>query len=682
MPQPGHAIHVRHARLLLGATFLLATTNPVRAADDEIVVFARERSLIGKAESASQGVVGHGDFTTRPLSRVGELVEVIPGMIATQHSGTGKANQYFLRGFNLDHGTDFAAFADGVPVNMRTHGHGQGYLDLNFLIPEIVETVAYRKGPYYADLGDFSSAGAAMFKTYDTLERNFVTTEIGEYGYYRAVAGVSDDLLGGSLLLAGEAASYDGPWELDEELEKFNGLVKFSAGPQDAQTTLILTGYGAQWNATDQIPQRAVESGAVGRFGHVDGDLAGETLRASASLAVDLGPTQLSAYGIYYDFNLFSDFTYFAADPASGDEFEQADRRWVYGGAVRHEMPLDGLGLRMALKAGGDIRFDDILEVGLFQTAGRGRLATLRRDSVEELSLDAFVEAKIALAATLDVTLGLRADYYEFDVESHIPANSGRADDAILSPKFGLAWRALPSLELYANYGQGFHSNDGRGSTIAVDPATLGPAEPVEPLVKSEGAEIGLRAEPLAGLNLTLAAFWLDLDSELVFVGDAGTTEASEGTRRFGIELGAFWRPEPWLVLDLTAAATQARFEGDPPGGDRVVNAVESVVGGGATLLLSEGITASLRVRHFGEAALIEDNSVRSEPTTLVNLGLSYERGPFKVGLEALNLLDAQDNDIAYFYESRLAGEASPVEDIHFHPVEPRAVRAALTLRF
>ncbi|WP_084397263.1 TonB-dependent receptor [Henriciella aquimarina] len=650
---------------------------------ESVVVHGRGLELIGEAGAASEGVVGYADFEDRTLSRVGELVEVIPGAVATQHSGEGKANQYFLRGFNLDHGTDFNASVDGVPVNLRTHGHGQGYLDLNFVIPEIVERVDYWKGPYRAFNGDFSAAGSARYTTYDTLDESFVEVSAGESGYLRGVAAGSFQTgPDTSLLLAIEAQAYDGPWDLDQDLEKLNGIAKLvhDSGPWHFNLTGMA--YDSSWTATDQVPLRAIQNGDIGRFGYIDDDLGGETRRfgltGNASYAhADGAETKLAAYLVDYELSLFSNFTYFLEDPVNGDEFEQRDERTYYGGSICHARDL---GPRLKLRAGAEARIDDISDVGLFRTAGRMRLSTVRQDSVDETSLAAWGEIEAQLTNTLRGTLGVRGDYFKGEVDARsLPANGGEADDTMLSPKVALAWRPADGLELYANYGQGFHSNDVRGATIQIDPANGDPADPVPILVRAEGAEIGARLER-GPLKASVAVFTLDLDSELVFVGDAGTTEANDASSRTGVEASLFWQPADWFVADLSAAWTDAEF--DIPGNETAIpGAVEEVIGGGFVARFDPW-TFSGRLRHFGSAPLIEDGSVESDGTTLVNFGASVDWRQATFGLELLNAFDSDDADITYFFESQLPGETSPVEDIHLHPVEPRQVRVSVRYRF
>ncbi|MET0252024.1 MAG: TonB-dependent receptor [Novosphingobium sp.] len=642
-----------------------------------IVVYGRALPQIGTAVSGSQGVVGYRDFENRPLSRVGELVENVPGVIATQHSGTGKANQYFLRGFNLDHGTDFAGFVDGVPINMRSHGHGQGYLDLNFLIPEVVERIDYRKGPYFADVGDFSAAGTVAFTTARTLPTVAEATA-GSYGYYRALAAGSTEVGGSDLLVALDGTLSNGPWDLDEDLRKVNGFAKLSHGTAAAGWSAALTAYHADWNSTDQVPVRAIRSRQIGRFGNIDPFLGGRTTRVGLTANGASGPTDWTAYALYYDFRLTSNFTYFLNDPVNGDEFQQRDRRGVFGGRVKHRIDTALGRLPLAITFGAEGRYDRVGRIGLYASVAGVRSATVRQDRIDEYSGALFGEAALALTPRLRAVLGMRGDLYGYDVAADLAANSGNGSDALIAPKAALAWRATDSLELYANYGESFHSNDVRGATIRVDPVTGAPADRVGVLVRARGAELGARVET-GNLTASLVAYYLTLGSELVFVGDGGSTEPNDASRRFGGEATLFWRPLPWLAFDASGALTRTRFRGAPAGQDRIPNAVSEVLSAGATVDLPGGLSGSLRLRHFGPAPLIEDNSARSQATTLVNLGGYYRFGRARVGVDVLNLFDARDADITYFYASRLPGEpAAGVEDTHIHPVEPRQVRVSL----
>jgi outer membrane receptor protein involved in Fe transport len=654
---------------------------------EEIVVSARRIGLVGVSRAASEGIVLAVQIEARPVLRPGEVLETVPGLVVTQHSGDGKANQYYLRGFNLDHGTDFATRVNGIPVNMPTHGHGQGYADINFLIPELLEEVRYRKGTYYAEEGNFSAAGAADLVYRKSLDEPLLSLTAGEHDYYRGLLAASPDLGGGSLLLALDYSSYDGPWKLPQDFRKVSGIAGYSRGTAQRGWSLTGMGYHGRWDSTDQIPERAVKQGLVSRFGYIDPTDGGESHRYSVSAdgwSIEGGRGwRANAYAIDYGLELVSNFTY-AIDEKNGDQFEQYDQRRVYGGRFAYQWPLAIGTVQGTVQAGAELRLDDIDPVGLYLTESGRRYQTIREDVVQQGSYSAWLADERQWNDWLRIEAGVRYDYFDFEVDSDLALNSGSTSDSIFSPKLTLVFGPWAETEYFLNMGWGFHSNDARGTTIRVDPTDgVSPVDRVDPLVPAEGAEIGLRSAIVPGLQLSLALWNLDIDSELLFVGDGGTTEASRASRRTGLELGVFWTPLDWLIMDADFAWTRARFREADPAGDRIPGAVESVASLGITVDRSDGWFGGARLRHFGAAPLIEDDSVRSDPTTLVNLELGYRFTPALSGfVTVFNLFDAEDNDITYFYESRLPGEATPVEDIHFHPVEPRTLRATLNYRF
>jgi TonB-dependent receptor-like protein len=647
---------------------------------EEVVVQARRTGLVGEVRSASQGTVTRLQLETRPVLRTGELLETIPGLVVTQHSGGGKANQYFLRGFNLDHGTDFATRVDGVPVNMPTHAHGQGYTDVNFVIPELVDSIEYRKGTYYADEGNFSAAGAADMRYRRELGGGLAVLEAGERSYTRAVLAGSPALAGGTLLLAGELTRTDGPWLLDENLQKYNGVVKFSRGTRADGFSITAAGYHGKWQSTDQLPERAVLSGALDRFGFIDPTDGGESHRygLGAEWRHERAPwtCEANAYAVDYRLDLFSNFTY-AIDQTEGDQFEQFDDRRIYGGrgGVARELSIGSREGR--IRFGAEVRRDAIDTVGLYRTRQRQRFGTIREDGVEQTSVSAFVEQELAITDFLRATAGVRYDHFDFDVNSILAANSGRASDSITSPKVTLVAGPWAQTEVFIDAGRGFHSNDARGTTITVDPTDgLTPAGRVSPLVTARGGEIGVRTAIIPRTQLSASLWTLELDSELVFVGDGGITESNRASRRRGLELAAFVKPVDWLTMDADIAWSHARFTELDPAGERIPNALGRVISVGLAAEHPSGWFGGARLRSFGAAALIEDNSARSNPTTLVNADVGYRfSNGYSLAVTGFNLLDSRANDITYFYESRLPGEAQPVADRHFHPVEPRTFR-------
>ena len=655
---------------------------------EEVVVEGRRLNLTGEARSASEGVIGQEDLELRPLLRPGDVLESIPGLIMTQHSGSGKSNQMFLRGFNLDHGTDFSTQVDGMPVNLRTHGHGQGYTDINFLIPELIRTIDYVKGPYHAELGDFSSTGGASIRTFNRLAQGQLSLGVGENGYGRALAAAGTEMGGGYLLGALEGQVYDGPWtDIDEDLEKVNALLRWSREREKSSYAITAMYYDADWNSADQIPERAVEQGLIDPFGSLDKTLGGKTRRSSLSGSFNWEAgrhrNEINAWIIDYDFNLWSNFTYLLEDPVQGDQFEQVDDRTIYGGdwSLKWLGEIGGGHLHHML--GAQFRYDDIGTVGLYNTRERERLGVVRQDSVDETSVGLYYEIEWRINDQWRSVVGIRGDYYWFDVDANLDENSGSESDGIISPKASLIHTISEDSEAYISGGFGFHSNDARGTTISVDPVTGEPVEPVDPLVRSKGGEIGFRTVWLDTWNASFATWYLELDSELLFVGDAGNTEASRSSERWGIEFNNSWRLTDIWSIEADFAWTHAEFSDSSPDGNEIPGALDTVITGAVTATWPSGWFSSLRLRYFGPAPLIEDGSVKSDGSSMANLLVGWSNNRWRLKLEVLNLFDSKDHDVDYFYASRLSGEpANGVEDIHYHIFEPRQARIQASFLF
>lgn len=555
---------------------------------EEIVIEGREINLIGNAVSASEGVVGQSEINIRPIVRAGEVLELIPGMVVTQHSGSGKANQYFLRGFNLDHGTDFATFVDGMPVNMRSHGHGHGYTDLSFLIPETIAKMTYRKGAYYADIGDFSGAGGVSIETAGRSEHNFAKLAIGEYGYQRALVMSNLQLWSGDSVFAIERQEYDGPWtDIKEDVGKTNLFLKYRQSLDEGQFSVALMGYNNSWNSADQIPARAIQRDIIGELGSIDNSVGGESSRYSLSVDMQNGAWSGSAYVIDYDLNLWSNFTYFLDDAVNGDQFEQVDDRRIYGGQLEYAAASSVAERPVNNRFGLQFRVDDIKEVGLYKTQRRERLGVTRSDKINQNSVSLFWENRIDWNHHIRFVHGVRYDALRFDVNDRagvnrfgvdLVPNGGKSDDHLLSLKGSLIYQFNDAWEAYLSAGQGFHSNDARGTTIRVDPSTGAAANRVDPLVRSSGYEFGGRSFVGDRLNLSVAFWSLQLDSELLFVGDAGNTEASRPSKRNGIEFVTYYRFTYQISTDLEYVYTDAEFRDYAPDDGAIPGAVNEVL--------------------------------------------------------------------------------------------------------
>ncbi|MED5511265.1 TonB-dependent receptor [Pseudoalteromonas sp. MB47] len=650
---------------------------------EKITVYGHRTGLIGESISASSGIIGQGEIENRPMLRSTELLELIPGMAVTQHSGSGKANQYFIRGFNLDHGTDFATNIDGMPINMRSHGHGQGYTDLNFIIPETIATVSYQKGSYDVRQGDFSTAGSAYFHLSDNPKHDQLSITVGEDNFYRGVALGSTSIGSGKLVGATEWQVYDGPWQdINEDVNKKNALLRYSRDSEQGNLSITAMAYDNSWNSADQIPQRAIEQGIISELGSLDKTLGGESSRYSLSTNWQGQNLSVSAYLIDYELNLYSNFSYFLNDPINGDQFNQRDNRTISGGTLSYQFTANVGDIPVNHTVGTELRHDNVNKVGLYNTQARKYLSTVRQDSVEETSYTAYWQTQLHLSQQLEATLGVRYDYLDAHVDSDNSLNSGDADDDLLGFKASLTYLFTDNLAGYANWGQSFHSNDARGATITQDPVSLEATDTVDLLVKSEGAEVGMRYFDEQQFNFSAALWWLKLDSELLFVGDAGNTEASDASQRYGLELSAYYWLADTLSLDAEASFTHSRLNVDSQN-DRIEGAVPVVASAGVNWQFAQQWQTSLRLRHIGKRMLSDDGSKRSEPLTVVNGLVAYQQTHWKAELELLNLFDSNDHDIDYYYSSRLAGEPTEgVEDNHFHPIEPRTVRLSMSFLF
>ena len=673
------------------------------------------------------------ELNARPVTRPGEILEAVPGLIVTQHSGEGKANQYFLRGYNLDHGTDMAIWVDDVPINMRTHAHGQGYSDLNWLMPETVNSVEVRKGPYFADEGDFGSAGNLRIGLIDSVNKSIAEMTVGSFGYERVFGMGSTKLGEGNLLFAGEAGAYNGPWVYPDDMRKISTMLRYSQGT--ALDGLSITGmaYSNRWNSTDQVPQRAITSGQIGLFGSEDPTDGGNTDRFALSARMsgtdDAGSWKVNAYVVKSDLDLFNNFTYFLTNPTLGDQFHQHDSRVMSGGAASRTLNGTFAGHLMETTFGVQTRYDDI-DLGLTDTFQRSFLSNVRSDKVEEGSVGVYVENTVHWTDWLRTTVGWRGDYYWASDDSLFDAaNSGKVSSGIGSPKFRMVLGPFNKTEYFFGAGYGMHSNDVRGVTITEEPVDriANPTAPSTPigasplLVRTKGAEVGVRTKVIPGLDSSVSVFILDQASEIVFQGDAGDTEASRPSQRYGVEWTNKYQPTSWLTFDGDVALSHARFVGfdteqaelyaslagfpqaqigNAPG-NYIPNAPAIVASAGITIGEKTGWFETLRWRYLGVSPLTEDNAFRSPPTSIFNarIGYRFENG-WRIQLDVLNLLNTQANQITYAYGSLIktdslynlcfgSGPPPPaavcqtgVMDFVLHPIEPLAIRLTLAGSF
>lgn len=690
---------------LLAAAVVLAFSGNLNAAGlptlQEVTVSSASHDLTGFADLATEGTVTAKQLANRPLLRPAEVLETIPGMVVTQHSGDGKANQYFLRGFNLDHGSDFATHLMGMPINMVSHAHGQGYMDLNFLVPELIGSVKYRKGVYAAEDGDFATTGSARIEYLRQLDRSFVDIGLGQNNYRRVLAAGGQEFNGFNLLGALEVSGNDGPWDQPEDLKKYNGVLRLTSGTAANGFSLTGMAYQADWTATEHVPERAITSSEIGRFGALSPNDGGKTHRYS--LAGDwaqttaTGARKASLYVIDYGLNLFSAPSGYISG-AQGDQHEQADERTVWGGQASQSWFLGPNWKDTEITAGLQLRHDRISKVGLYTTENRRRTGTVREDRIEESAVAALIEARTQWTGWLRTNLGLRRDQiyakstalagqYNMD-------NGGSTDAGQTSPKLGVVFgpfNLLGQTEFYANWGHGFHSNDARGATARINPQDGSTAEAVPLIVKAKGSELGMRAAPLKGWSSSLSVWQMELASELVFIGDEGVSEPKGASQRHGVEWSNYITPADGWIIDADIAWSQARFKEAnlDNGGRHVPNAIPLTASLALTTDNGGPWFGGLRLRYLGAYALEETAEQKSTAFWMANLKAGYRFSPkLQVTLDVLNLFDKQANDIEYWggactRSETLGGSCGGgIDGKLVHPLEPRTFRLGLRASF
>lgn len=694
------------ALALLMANALPALGAGIPTLQEVTVSSDNAKDQIGVADSSSEGTVTAKQLANRPLVRPAEVMEAVPGMIVTQHSGDGKANQYFLRGFNLDHGSDFSTHVMGMPVNMVTHAHGQGYMDLNFMIPELVSSVKYKKGVYGAEDGDFATAGSARIDYQRKLDAPFVDVTLGQHNYRRALMAGSKEINGYTLLGAVELAGYDGPWEEPEKLKKQNAVFRLSSGTAANGYSVSAMLYQADWVASEQVPQRAIDSGELGRYGALTRNDGGKTHRNSLSgewAQTDAaGATRANWYVVDYGLNLFSapsGYTNYNTYPL-GDQHEQADERVVWGGGGRHSWLLGPAAKDTELTAGFQLRQDRIGKVGLYETQNRVRMNTLREDRITETATGLFMDAKTQWNPWLRTTAGARYDMIQAQATAlggqYNMDNGGSVSAHQASPKLGAVFGPFDLIgqtEFYTNWGHGFHSNDVRGATSRTNPTDGSSVSQVPLIVKAKGEEVGMRVTPMRGWTSNLTLWKMQLESELVYIGDEGVTEPRGSSERSGIEWSNYFTPWSGWIIDTDLALSRARFKEAVNGGTHVPNAVPLTAAMGVSYDNGGKYFGGLRLRYLGAYDLEETGTQKSTAFLLANLKAGYRIDKqWQVSFDVLNLFDRKANDIEYWGGSCTRNEAisatggcgsgSAIDGRLVHPLEPRTFRVSTRITF
>lgn len=638
--------------------------------------------------SARTGVfktISDFDIQLRPVLNSQEVLRLVPGLFIGQHAGGGKAEQIFLRGFDLDHGTDINISVDGMPVNMVSHAHGQGYADLHFVIPELIEKVSFNKGPYEVDKGNLTTAGYVAFKTRNYLSDNFIKLEAGQFNTFRAIAAVN--LLnssavekGRSLYLAGEGTFSRGYFESPQNFGRWNGMMKYhgKVGRRGTLTALIST-FTSKWNASGQIPDRAVADGRIGFFGAIDNDEGGNTGRVNTSLEYnhrfgDGSTLKQQIFHSRYDFELYSNFTFYKEDPINGDQIRQKERRDIVGHQLEYRRAHQLFAKDAHLEAGVQTRYDMIQNVELSRTRQRNIVtAPMALGDIRELNTGVFVEDKIILNPKWDLSAGVRFDVFSQQYADKLTSLDRHASSSIVSPKLKLNWRPNDRLQLYWNNGQGFHSNDARVAVIQNGRDVVTPAL---------GSDLGGILKWGRHTMIQGALWYLWMQQEFVYVGDEGVVEPGGRTRRYGIDLSI--RHEMfrhfYADLDLSLASPQAlevpREESFLPLAPRFTSV------GGITYRKESGWNGSLRYRYMADRPANEFNSVVAKGYMVTDAILNYQHQRWEAGLSIQNLFNVRWKETQFDTESRLMNEANPVSEIHFTPGTPFFARLSFMLRF
>ncbi|MFO0705634.1 MAG: TonB-dependent receptor plug domain-containing protein [Nitrospira sp.] len=647
-----------------------------------------EVTVVGErpVAASSQQFIPDKEYLLQPQGRPAQVLRLIPGFLAVEHSGgAGKADQYFLRGFDADHGTDVAFFADGMPINLRSHAHGQGYTDLNFIIPETIDGLEVNKGAYLPEYGDFATAGAVDFKTKQVVQEGILQGTGGQFDTQRYLLILSPTKDKVKTLLAAEGYYTNGPFQHDNRYFRGNLFGKMTANLTGRdELSIKATFHKAQWNASGEIPLRAVNDGSLDRFGAIDPSEGGKTLRSTGVVNYHYDTTTggqffANVYAQYYRLDLYTNFTFFERDPANGDGIMQSDHRVVYGGDLGYKQRGEVWGMPSVGTIGFQSRVDDI-HTRLGTQATRTLTGTTTDSDIVEASYAPFVKAEVHPASWLRVVGGVRGETFTFNVRNRCATcaeqPAGRTSSGIVLPKLNLILGPWAGTEFFANYGEGYHSNDARSAV----------ASGSSPLARARSYEVGLRAKPFGpdGLELIATLWQLDLKSELVFVGDEGTTDIRGATRRRGAEIaarGQVWGP---LYVNGSVTYTSAEFRN----GDAIPLAPELTAYGALMLKWPEGLTSQVQATYMGVRPLTEDRSMRSPAWLDVDLSERY-RLPIKLShgrMEAFlfiqNLFDTKWEQAIFAFSSRLRNEAASVQDIHFVPGNPRTFMGGLAWYF
>lgn len=641
---------------------------------------------INSKKTTGLNTISAVDIRLRPVNTSQDVLRIVPGLFIAQHAGGGKAEQIFLRGFDIDHGTDISITVDGMPVNMVSHAHGQGYADLHFLIPETVEKVGFDKGPYFAAKGNLATSAYVDFSTKEFLDKNSIKAEVGQFNTQRVVGMLklfnkTTEKNRQQFYIASEYSSTDGYFDSPQDFHRFNLVGKYNAwfGNQ-SQLSITASTFDSKWNASGQVPDRAVQAGIINRFGAIDDTEGGTTSRTNINIRFNKQwksnwKTTDQLYFSHYKFNLFSNFTFFLEDPVNGDMINQKESRNVFGyNTTAAKSYLLG-NMKSNTELGGGFRYDDVNDIELAKATRTTFYNSIQKGDVRELNSFLYLNQDIELSDKFNLNAGLRYDNFIFKYKDELAgaAHFSKQQKGTLSPKLNISYSPNQKVKLYLNNGIGFHSNDTR---VILD------NQANDILPKVIGSDLGIILKPNKHLILKAALWHLYSQQEFVYVGDAGIVEPSGKTRRMGIDVSARYQFANWLFGDIDLNLTKAKAIGEAKGEDFVPLAPSFTSIGGLTAKAKNGFSGSLRYRFIDSRPADETNSVRAQGYFLLDAVASYKLNQFEFSLSGENLLNREWREAQFNTESRLKDEPGSVSEIHYTPGSPRYVKAAVTFSF
>jgi outer membrane receptor protein involved in Fe transport len=693
-----------------------------------------EESVIGLNEVTVQGIrpisaasskeIRAIDMQLKPFRTSQDMLLMVPGLFIAQHQGGGKAEQIFLRGFDCDHGTDVSVNVDGMPVNMVTHAHGQGYADLHFLISETVDEMEVNKGPYLANYGDFYTAGAVNFKTKDILESNLIKVEAGQFNTQKYTVMLQPDN-GGEEQNGYIAMQYhhsDGPFLNPEKFERMNIFGKyFFQLTRNSKLTFSAGGFSTGWSASGQIPERAVKEGVISRFGALDNMEGGVTNRKNINvnykfLSTSGSEFEVNTFFTQYNFKLFSNFTYFLTDTVNGDMIEQNEHRTMQGLNANYKFSTSWFGFKQINKIGAGYR-GDLIDVQLWHSPNRIRMNVFTNDEVDEQNLNAWLQQEFVFSPKIRMVWGIRHDYFTFSkddrvgsafdsINNGLPHASGYAYQSVFSPKVNFIISPSKNLDVFLNFGQGFHSNDARDAVVGAKVVELSNTwkneglssneidsrlskynfnpemRNIGTLPKATAGEIGIKSKLFSRLHLSLSVWYLYLDKEFVYAGDGGTTELSNPTQRLGIDMEGRLSILSWLWADVDISSAKGTIKNLPNGQNHIPLAPTLTATGGISVIRDKGFSGSIRFRHLSDRPANEDNSVVALGHTLFNASLAYNYKQFTFTINVENLLNSEWNEAQFATETRLKGEKQGITDLCYTPGNPRNIQFSVAYKF